>query len=34
MAFRALRYAKQDIEKWTNKIKEIDAAKDLKEIWL
>ena len=33
-AERALRYAQQDIEKWTNKIKEIDAAKDLKEVWL
>jgi len=33
-AERALRYAKNDIEKWTNKIKEIDAADDLTKVYL
>ena len=33
-AERALRYAKNDVEKWTNKIKEIDAAEDLTKVWL
>ncbi len=33
-AERQLRYAKQEVERWTNKIKEIDSATDLKDVYL
>lgn len=33
-AERNLRYAQYDIERWTNKIKEIDTAIDLKEVYV